>query len=127
MTAPTMTVSALQARVDRGVVWLDEHIPDWWHANRPSQGFDSGGPIDLDELSMKNSCYCVLGQLNGNFYRATISLDEAVAFGFDAATMPMVNIATDEWRTAIADEFDALTELWSRIIEQRRAEVTGRG
>ncbi|MBM0275125.1 hypothetical protein [Micromonospora tarensis] len=118
MTAPTMTVSELQARVDRGVVWLDEHIPDWWRTDRPSQGFDQGGAIDLGELRMKDPCWCVLGQLIGNYYRTEIPLDEAVAFGFDVESCT---------RPEMADEFDALTELWTRVIEQRRAEVTGRG
>lgn len=109
-----LTVGELQARVDRGVEWLDQHIPDWWHADRPSQGFDKGGAIDLDALSMSRPCWCVLGQLLGSFYRAEITLDQAVAFGFDASS------ATG---AATADEFEALTELWSRVIEARRAAV----
>lgn len=122
-----MTVSELQTRVDQGVAWLDEHLPNWWHADRPSQGFDQGGPVDLDALLMNDPCSCVLGQLIGNFYRADISLDMAVACGFDAATPAMAAQSNGEWRAAMSDEFDALTELWSRVIEQRRAGVDVRG
>lgn len=128
-----MTVSELQARVDRGITWLDGKLLDWWHADRPSQGFENGGPIDLDALQMKHSCYCVLGQLLGSFYRAELTLPQAVAFGFDASTgadapdEPRTDAEWDAWHARMADEFDALTELWSRVIEQRRAGVDVRG
>ncbi|PZF98528.1 hypothetical protein [Micromonospora deserti] len=130
MTAPVMTTGELQARVNRGIAWLDANHPDWWKADRPDQAgpWEGGGPIDVDELVMSHNCYCVLGQLLGNYYRAPISVDEAVAFGFDTAigaTAPNPDIT--EVDAAMADEFDALRELWIRVIEQRRAEVTGRG
>lgn len=118
-----MTVSELQARVDRGVVWLDEHLPDWWRADRPDQGFDKGGPIDVNALVMRDPCGCVLGQLLGNYYRAEIGLDEATECGFDTAARAEDYDGHDEIREAMKDEFEALTELWSRVIEQRRAAV----
>ena len=125
MTA--LTVGDLQQRVDRGVEWLDRNIPDWWKADRPSQGFDKGGAIDLDALSMQHPCYCVLGHLLGNYYRAGISVDEAVACGFDTAAGAAVadqpgDDEPDGIEAAMRDEFEALTELWSRIIEGRRAQ-----
>ncbi|QDY06141.1 hypothetical protein FJK98_02325 [Micromonospora sp. HM134] len=119
MTAPMM-LSDLRARVDLGVAWLDQHHPGWWRTDRPRDG--DGGPIDVDNLSMSNTCYCVLGQLLGSFYRATITLDEAVAYGFDAATPAMPE--EGEWMAAMRDEFEALTELWSQVIERRRAGVS---
>ncbi|MEV4846120.1 hypothetical protein AB0K20_23245 [Micromonospora matsumotoense] len=116
MTAPMM-LSDLRARVERGVAWLDQHHPGWWHADRPRH--DDGGPIDLDNLSMSHTCYCVLGQMLGNYYRAKISIDEAVACGFDAATPAMPEEGA--WMAAMSDEFEALTGLWSQVIERRRS------
>lgn len=121
MTAP-LTVRDLQDRVARGVVWLDAKIPNWWRTDRPNRG-DDGGPINVDELSMSHNCYCVLGQLLGNYYRAPISVDEAVDLGFDTS---VGNLHRDlgEAQDAMADEFDALRELWIREIEQRREAAT---
>ncbi|MEV4197046.1 hypothetical protein [Micromonospora globbae] len=123
MTAPTMTTSELQERVDRGVAWLDSRIPNWWRTDRPDHG-DNGGPINLDELVMSHNCYCVLGQLIGNYYRADLTIDQAVAYGFDASVGAYYRgTDTVEVGEAMADEFDALRELWIRVIEQRRAGV----
>ncbi|MEU6387694.1 hypothetical protein ABZ847_29525 [Streptomyces bauhiniae] len=120
MTGPMM-LSDLKARVERGVAWLDEHLPDWWRADRPSQGFDQGGPIDLDALVMRDPCGCVLGQLLGNYYRAELSIDTASACGFDTAARVDDCDGPDEIRDAMRDEFEALAELWSQVISRRRA------
>lgn len=128
MTA--LTVGELQQRVDRGVEWLDANIPDWWKADRPNRGgpWSNGGPIDLDELSMQHPCYCVLGHLLGNYYRAEIATDDAVACGFDTAAgaalaEPFSDDEADGIEAAMRGEFEALTELWARTIEARRAAV----
>lgn len=120
MTA-TLTVGDLQDRVDRGVKWLDANLPGWWKTDRPDRGED-GGPIRVDELQMSHNCYCVLGQLLGNYYRAEISIDQAVEFGFDSSVGSLARDVT-EVDEAMADEFDALRELWTRVIDQRRAGV----
>ncbi|MEU8264446.1 hypothetical protein AB0C02_27970 [Micromonospora sp. NPDC048999] len=118
----TLTIRDLQDRVDQGVKWLDQHFPDWWNADRPDKGEEDGGPIRVDELSMSHNCYCVLGQLLGNYYRANLSIEQAVEFGFDSSVGAVaVDIGTAQ--EAMADEFEALRELWIRVIEQRRAEV----
>ncbi|MCX5066935.1 hypothetical protein OOJ91_13870 [Micromonospora lupini] len=123
-----MTVSELQARVDRGVTWLDEHHGGWWRVDLLDRGED-GGPIDLDALSMSHNCYCVLGQLLGSYFRAEIALDESVRCGFDTATFSNADLGRmnrdDEYRaeceTGRDDEFTALTALWTQVIERRRA------
>lgn len=125
--APTPDPDQLQARVTRGIAWLDQHLPDWWRTDRPNHGAENGGPIDPDALVMSHSCYCVLGQLLGNYYRATdhgLTLDQAVAYGFDTALVTSRSLIgpdddVDAWMAA---EFDALTALWRAVIEQRRAE-----
>src|SRR5438309_1704809 len=45
----------LQAAVQRGAAWLDEHQPDWWRK------------IDTQLLDLNNPCRCVLGQLRGDY------------------------------------------------------------
>lgn len=105
----------LQARVELGVAWLDEHLPDWWHADRPSST-RGGGPIDLNRLAMQTSCRCVLGQLFGDYRLAPMSLEQAVEYGFDGAD-------TSGVRGAALAEFEALGELWRGVIEARRAEA----
>jgi hypothetical protein len=117
-----LTVRDLQDRVGRGVRWLDQNLPGWWKADRPDNG-DNGGPIRVDELSMSHNCYCVLGQLLGNYYRAEISIEQAVEFGFDSSVGSLARDVT-EVDEAMADEFDALRELWIREIEQRREAAT---
>ncbi|QLQ37967.1 hypothetical protein [Micromonospora robiginosa] len=121
MTA-ALTVRDLQDRVARGVVWLDANLPDWWKTDRPDRG-DNGGPIRVDELSMSHNCYCVLGQLLGNYYRAEISIEQAVEFGFDSSVGSLARDVS-EVDEAMADEFDALRELWIRVLEERRAGVS---
>ncbi|WP_162959142.1 hypothetical protein [Micromonospora tulbaghiae] len=101
---------------------MDATIPNWWRTDRPDHG-ESGGPIRVDELSMSHNCYCVLGQLLGNYYRAEISIEQAVEFGFDSSVGSLARDVS-EVDEAMADEFDALRELWIREIEQRRAALT---
>ncbi|WFE41929.1 hypothetical protein [Micromonospora sp. WMMD998] len=121
MTA-ALTVRDLQDRVARGVVWLDAKIPNWWRADRPDHG-ENGGPIHVDALVMSHNCYCVLGQLLGNYYRAEISIEQAVEFGFDSSVGSLARDVS-EVDEAMADEFDALRELWIRVLEERRAGVS---
>ena len=118
----TMTVRDLQDRVDRGVRWLDKNLPDWWRADRPDRGED-GGPIVVDNLLMSHNCYCVLGQLLGNYFRADITLEDAVAFGFDSSVGSLARGDLGDIEDQMADEFDALRELWIRVIDQRRAGI----
>lgn len=125
--ADTLTTRDLQQRVDQGVAWLDKHHPNWWRADRPDHGPERPGPIDLDELSMGHPCYCVLGQILGNYYQAPIELDQAVRCGFDTAAIaeyPEITDANyDEFKAATAEEFAALGQLWRRVIAARRAEA----
>lgn len=104
--ADTVTQAAptIRARVAAGAAWLDKNRPGW----------DSR--VDLDALCMPDPCYCILGQEFGDYYDAPISLDDGVAFGFDAEG------AADEMA-----EFSALSTEWARLIEARRAEAVPAG
>ena len=101
-----ITPEAVRDRVEAGVAWLDQHDPGWWKVDQPGHGTD-GGPIDLDQLNMRSTCNCVLGQRNGSFFDVPITLDQAVEFGFDTAGGGL-------------EEFEALGEEWTRVITERR-------
>lgn len=57
-----MTPADARERVARGAALLDEKRPGW--AER----------IDLPTLSMASDCMCVLGQLEGSFWRVVFTL-----------------------------------------------------
>lgn len=103
-----MTASVVQ-RVSAGVEWLDANDPGWWRTDQPGHNTD-GGPIDLDELSMASTCYCVLGQRFGNYFHAPITVVAAGRMGFDAA------YDSDRLR-----DFEELRAEWVRVITERRA------
>ena len=108
-------MSTIAERVAAGCAWLDEHDPGWWREDAKGPG-PAGGPINLDELSMRNPCRCVLGQRYGNYYYAPIQLDESVAHGFDTS----VFVDSRESTNVAEAEFAALTVEWSRVIAERR-------
>ena len=95
--------------VKRGVTLLDEHTPGW------------DAKINLGTLDV--SCYhgCVLGQLFGTYTggQCTLWFDEADKMGlsvFHGFTAPEVlGDGIEEGNYA------ELTELWTEIIEARRA------
>jgi hypothetical protein len=128
MTTAVLTTSALQARVAAGVAWLDVNDPGWWKSRQPGRGPD-GRAIDLDELSMSHPCYCVLGHRFGSYMYAPMTIDQAVALGFDTASGAAMDVdrynTDDEYmaaaQAAMQEEFDALTRLWAQVIRRRRA------
>lgn len=107
MTAPTIpdVLGTPAERVGLGAQWLDhvDHLlgqPSWWRL------------IDLIRLDMGSQTKDILGQLFGSFMRAPISLDQAVAFGFDATG--------DGGEEGEADEYAALHDAWVDLITERR-------
>jgi hypothetical protein len=54
MGSDGMTTAYAEA-VDRGVAFLDEHVPGWWRVDAPR-------PINLIALDMRATTRCVLGQ-----------------------------------------------------------------
>lgn len=95
--------STIVDRVAAGAAWLDQNRPGW--ADR----------IDLDRLHMRNACRCILGQEYGSYYKAPITMDQAVNLGFDAQG------AAQGW--AEDDDFAALDDAWTALIEARRADA----
>ncbi len=102
-------------RVDAGVQWLDQHIPDW--LNR----------IDLSLLDISSSRFCLLGQLGCpdannvlrfSFHRMKeyydLSVERCAAYGF----------AVDCWHynsnESMSHAMDLLTNAWCDVIVRRR-------
>lgn len=96
ITAPAV-VDGLRDRVDAGVAWLDQHHPGW--ADR----------IDVDVLDLGDCYSCVLGQVLGDFWTASITYDQAAVMGFEVTSVP-----------DYSREQAALERLWRDVIEQRQ-------
>lgn len=82
--------STLLDRVNAGVEFLDENLPEWnWRAL-----------IDTDELAVESTCRCVLGQLgsSGEFQDV---------FGFNE-TAAHLGIADGDTLIALGFEFDEM-------------------
>jgi hypothetical protein len=86
------------ARAAAGAAFLDERRPGW--AER----------IDLDTLALIDECYCVLGQLGGNYAQELsalgLSLGDEADLGFIPAGHP--------------GDWSLLDAAWTAEIRQRR-------
>lgn len=112
-----MTAAELAPRVERGMAWLDAHVPGWLDR------------IDMETLDIGDCDRCVLGQLFGSFdagifevERTERPTDEVGGYGF---TMLLRDVARDEYRFPIdrreCDRFwAALREAWTTAILTRR-------
>jgi len=76
--------------------------------------------IDVDRLNMGHSCYCVLGQLHGNYWKGLEQLGiarheraEELRLGFRASPRRFLqirdpwNLLTKAWKQEIADRLQA--------------------
>jgi len=96
-------------RVERGIAFLDKHVPDWHYR------------INLEQLEMEFSDYCILGQLYGDYHRGTAKLDldewQAYQYGF----LPLVQYKWD-----LGELFPwclrRLAKIWKDQIIQKRKE-----
>lgn len=121
----TQAAPTIAERVARGVAWLDTNDPGWWKVDQPGHGPDSG-PIDLDNLTMRHCHYCVGGYRWGSYYLMPISLDKAVACGFDVSDAAIWDAEVGDLRSADA-EFEALGVEWTRVITERREAAAREG
>ncbi|MFI6819753.1 hypothetical protein ACIBJE_02225 [Micromonospora sp. NPDC050187] len=96
MTAPVLT-DELRSRVESGAAWLDLHHPGWHDL------------IDVDVLDLDDCYSCVLGQVIGDFWKASITWGEALAMGFQARN-----------GVHLVAEGEALTRAWTELIERRQ-------
>jgi hypothetical protein len=112
--------------VERGVALLDKAKPDW--ARR----------IDLPTLDLGNIKFCMLGQIYGDFGDGREKLSETLTklriefedagnydhalkpeyYGFEALSRDPDNTGTP-WTHG--QGYSILTEMWTRIIADRRA------
>lgn len=109
----------VETRVERGVLWLDEHVPGWYHR------------IDLDVFDIRSCNRCVCGQVfedeayasrrdnpeypscNGYDYFTNHYDHAPVEFGFEARY---------QGRTGeeIGSEYSELQAAWARLIHKRQ-------
>lgn len=96
-----LMVAAFRGLVRRGAEWLDEEEPGWAKA------------INVERLDMLSGCYCVGGQLFGNYEALSqIRLPHPPAeYGFE---LPPGDLARDLRAWAL------LTDLWRQEIEARK-------
>lgn len=107
----------IETRVARGAQLLDERMPGWENK------------IDVENLMLENECACVLGQLEGCFWKGAaiaLSVNEAS----DNCSKWNLLDATAEYGFSFgfcgAADWNALTTAWRTLIEQRRSVVTVR-
>jgi hypothetical protein len=123
------TITERTARVARGYAFLSEHDdPGWYRA-------DAEPPVDLGKLDIGSTENCVLGQrcppealadaagAEDPDMLTEADWDEAYAVNATRLLPPFT--ALDTWAlahgfTGAADEMDALTAEWRRVITGRR-------
>lgn len=93
--------STIAERVAAGATFLDEREPGWWRR------------IDVDRLSISDSCNCILGQLAGGFGDGMDQYDVWSAGGIADVDMGFY------WGI-VPDDIDDLTFEWRRLITERR-------
>ena len=94
------TVATIEERVAKGAALLDQERPGWWQE------------IDLDTLSLRSGCDCVLGQLYESFDDGVeiLDLEWPEDSGFDL----------EGWPTDRTQAWNDLTAAWRSLIEARR-------
>ena len=115
----------LEARVMRGVQWLDENVPLW------------EAKVEIQDLKMESTCRCVLGFVfaeeayehplssfsdDGYGYaQEVIGLTgpQAVDMGFDVKGPNEENIGTQWYYDQIGKEYEDLGDLWKQQIQRR--------
>ncbi len=87
-------------RVLRGARWMDEQAPGWEEK------------IDPGKLDIASSRSCILGQVCGDFYRASARYDLGAV---EAEYLGVLNSTEDP------DEYPRLTSAWQEILRARTA------
>ncbi len=103
-------MKTIAERVARGAALLDEKLPGWWQR------------IDLEALTMRDTCMCILGQLFGN--EEDRLEDDGYWQGLHDLNIPRFGAAhAAEYGFADEDPFayEALDVEWCELIESRRA------
>lgn len=126
--------SDVQARVAAGAAWLDEHKPDWVQAFADDEAAG---------LEMRSCSRCVLGHVDGWYYRSSLFTDlqesdgyvpldrgeivreviaRATPLGFTAVPPPgetyNAKLAPGEVERGW-DDWAALTDAWRALIQRR--------
>lgn len=108
------------SRSDESVIWVADGValldavegPDW-HLR-----------IDLDELDVSDSDWCVLGQLYGSWSEGLEYLTEQAKRGVGNFSLPSAQFGFTAWdEQAInggREEYNRLTDVWHAVITHRR-------
>jgi hypothetical protein len=122
-----MTKDEARERVARGAALLDQKRPGWEHQ------------IDTGKLDLSQSCFCVLGQVCGNYYHVVRDADwrhlfgrsdlrlrvaEATALGFRHTGRSGTREGGRRWKT-IQAEYRLLQDCWIELIADRLVPTTG--
>lgn len=93
-------------RVKAGAALLDDSDPGW--VDR----------INLEKFSLRSECRCILGQLDGDYWRGLKKRD--LTDYFDADGLGFAAEVNGEEESA---EWDALEAAWRELILARRTEA----
>jgi hypothetical protein len=92
-----------EAQIAKGVEYLDQDLGRSW----PNK-------ITLEELDLTDCCYCIIGQIYGDFWDKFHFSNHAVPFGFS------LDCYLPHDRAQL--EYKKLTQEWKEKIAQLRAE-----
>lgn len=95
----------LQARVDKGVAWMDENVPNWFKR------------VDLEILNIASSEACICGQLQ--LWSRLSQLSEELGLFLPVnKDRNLENLEEELERTG--KDYAQLTEMWRTAILERR-------
>lgn len=93
-------------RVSRGMELLDEKVPYWWN------------DIDIDDLDMYDSNFCILGQL---FYRNYSEGREALGIAFGCGDQFGFDVSDEMIEDDEDDVWNELRSTWIKEIRLRQS------
>lgn len=107
-----MTIQEARERVAKGAAHLDVVRPGWF--NR----------IDLGRLDLARPCACIVGQLEGSYFRGLDQVrvkvgDEESDLGFNVINC----FDRRDHQTEVRQNFKTLQEAWVEVIVARKAAI----
>lgn len=104
-------MSTYAERVALGAALLDAKDPDWLYE------------VDLEDLTMSSSRWCVAGQMPGGFYAAMerLGLHNGDILDYDRGAAHGFLADPNQGADGIRAEYAGLEVEWRRVITERRA------
>ncbi|NIQ15695.1 MAG: hypothetical protein GTO02_15240 [Candidatus Dadabacteria bacterium] len=96
-------------RVEKGIALLDKYVPDWHYR------------INIKQIEMEYSDYCILGQLYGDYNKGAAKLGLGEWEAYQCGFLPLVQVKWDlgflfPW------SLTRLAKIWKELITQKRKE-----